>query len=56
MINRTVLRITANGGRSSGLSAQHFSINSSTSGGQSRAPTNGRNGVVSCASTRSKIA
>lgn len=53
---RTVPRIAEKGGRSSGLSAQHFSISSKTSGGQSRSPTNGRNGVVSWASTRSKIA
>lgn len=47
MIPRIVLRIVTNAGRSSGLSAQHFSIKSNTSGGQSRWPINGRNGVAS---------
>lgn len=42
-------------GRSSGLSAQHFSINSKTSDGHSLCPTNGRNGGFSCNSTRSNI-
>lgn len=56
MMQRTVLRMARKGGRSSGLSCQHFSIKSRTSGGQSRWPTKGRKGVVSCASTRSKIA
>lgn len=44
-----------NVGRSSGLSAQHFSINSKTSDGHSLCPTNGRNGGFSCNSTRSNI-
>lgn len=56
IIWRTVLRMVMKAGRSSGLSCQHLSINSRTSGGHSRWPTNGRNGVVSCASTRSRMA
>ena len=45
-----------NDGRSSGLSHHAFSIKSNKSGGQSRSPTNGRNGGLSCAATRSIIA
>lgn len=57
MIWRTIVRIVENGKRSSGLSAQHFSINSNRSGGQLVVwHIYGRNGVVSCAATRSKMA